>query len=77
MCCPGGCIGGGGQPYGVTESLREKRLSAIYKADDKMTIRKSHENPAVKKLYDEFLEEPLSERSHRFLHTHYYNRRHY
>ncbi len=76
MCCPGGCIGGGGQPYGATDELRKKRIEAIYKADRDLPIRKSHESPAVKRLYDEFLEKPLGERSHHLLHTHYYDRSH-
>ena len=75
MCCPGGCIGGGGQPYGATDELRNKRISGIYKADKELPIRKSHENPAIKKLYEEFLKEPLGERSHQLLHTHYTNRK--
>jgi len=76
MCCPGGCIGGGGQPFGGTDELRLKRIEAIYKADGDLPIRKSHENPAIKQLYDEFLEEPLGEKSHHLLHTHYKNRKH-
>jgi NADH-quinone oxidoreductase subunit G/NADP-reducing hydrogenase subunit HndD len=75
MCCPGGCIGGGGQPVGATDELRLKRMAGIYKADVDLPIRKSHENPAVKKLYDDFLKEPLGEKSHHLLHTHYKNRK--
>lgn len=75
MCCPGGCIGGGGQPLGGTDELRIKRIDAIYKADKDLPMRKSHENPAVKQLYDEFLEKPLGEKSHHLLHTHYKNRK--
>ena len=75
MCCPGGCIGGGGQPYGATDALRQKRIDGTYRADADMAIRKSHENPAVKKLYKEFLIEPLGEKSHHLLHTHYTNRK--
>jgi NADP-reducing hydrogenase subunit HndD len=75
MCCPGGCIGGGGQPYGVTDALRQKRIDATYRADGELKIRKSHENPAIKKLYKEFLVEPLGEKSHHMLHTHYTNRK--
>ncbi len=75
MCCPGGCIGGGGQPLGSTDELRLKRIDAIYKADKGLPLRKSHENPAVKQLYDEFLEKPLGEKSHHLLHTHYKNRK--
>ena len=75
MCCPGGCIGGGGQPYGSTNAQRQKRIDALYRVDRNMEIRKSHENPAIKKLYEEFLIEPLGEKSHHLLHTSYTNRR--
>lgn len=75
MCCPGGCIGGGGQPYHTNDELRMKRIAAIYQADRNLPIRKSHENPAIKKLYEEYLGEPLGEKSHHLLHTHYKNRR--
>ncbi len=75
MCCPGGCIGGGGQPFGGTDELRLKRIDAIYQADKNLPLRKSHENPAVKQLYEEFLIEPLGEKSHHLLHTHYKNRK--
>ncbi|MHB9036679.1 MAG: NADH-dependent [FeFe] hydrogenase, group A6 [Armatimonadota bacterium] len=71
MCCPGGCIGGGGQPQPTSLEIREARTRAIYDEDAAMTIRKSHENPAVTKLYEEFLGEPLSHKSHELLHTHY------
>lgn len=76
MCCPGGCIGGGGQPFGGTDELRLKRIDAIYRADEELPLRKSHENPAIKQLYDELLEEPLGEKSHHLLHTHYHSRKH-
>ncbi len=75
MCCPGGCIGGGGQPYGATDDLRNRRIKGVYDADEKLQIRKSHENPAIKKLYDEYLKEPLGKNSHHLLHTHYTNRK--
>ncbi|MFO7611961.1 MAG: NADH-dependent [FeFe] hydrogenase, group A6 [Clostridia bacterium] len=75
MCCPGGCIGGGGQPFGGTDELRLKRMDAIYRADGNLPIRKSHENPAIKKLYDDFLIKPLGEKSHHLLHTKYKNRK--
>ena len=71
MCCPGGCIGGGGQPQPTSMEIRQARTRAIYDEDEAMTIRKSHENPAVKKLYEEFLTAPLSHKSHELLHTHY------
>ncbi len=71
MCCPGGCIGGGGQPQPTSEEIRKARIQAIYEEDEAMKLRKSHENPAVMKLYEEFLGEPLSHKSHELLHTHY------
>ncbi|MEN6520983.1 MAG: NADH-dependent [FeFe] hydrogenase, group A6 [Armatimonadota bacterium] len=71
MCCPGGCIGGGGQPIPTNEEIRKKRAQAIYEEDEAMTVRRSHENPSVQKLYKEFLGEPLSHKSHELLHTHY------
>jgi iron-only hydrogenase group A len=71
MACPGGCIGGGGQPYGTTNELRLKRISSTYQVDRNLPIRKSHENPAVAELYKHFLKKPLGERSHHLLHTHY------
>ncbi len=74
MTCPGGCIGGGGQPIPTDTEIREKRIAATYQADRDMPLRKSHENPAVKELYDTFLGEPLSEKSHRLLHTTYSKR---
>ncbi|KYH30252.1 NADP-reducing hydrogenase subunit HndC [Clostridium colicanis DSM 13634] len=72
MACPGGCIGGGGQPYiqGNTEILK-KRAEALYRDDATKSIRKSHDNPYVLKLYEEFLGEPYSKKSHNFLHTYY------
>lgn len=71
MCCPGGCIGGGGQPIPGPDSIKEKRMDAIYQIDQHSTIRKSHENPVVAALYENFLERPLSDISHKYLHTHY------
>ncbi|MDI3538022.1 MAG: NADP-reducing hydrogenase subunit HndD, partial [Bacillota bacterium] len=71
MCCPGGCIGGGGQPIPVDREKREARIRAIYEVDASMPLRKSHENPAVQTLYKEYLGAPLSERAHQLLHTHY------
>lgn len=75
MCCPGGCIGGGGQPIGTTNAVREERIKGIYDADMKMQIRKSHKNPVVMWLYNEFLGKPLGEKSHHLLHTHYTSRK--
>jgi NADH-quinone oxidoreductase subunit G/NADP-reducing hydrogenase subunit HndD len=74
MCCPGGCIGGGGQPYGTTNSVRQQRIDAVYQVDQGLPLRKSHQNPAVAQLYKEFLKQPLSEVSHHLLHTKYRNR---
>ena len=75
MSCPGGCIGGGGQPYhhGNAEILK-KRQRAIYREDSKKAIRKSHENPYIIKLYEEFLGKPMSEKAHHLLHTAYFDR---
>jgi iron only hydrogenase large subunit-like protein len=74
MTCPGGCLGGGGQPIPTDTGIRMKRAEAIYREDKNKTIRKSHENPAVADLYKEFLGRPLGEQSHRLLHTHYHER---
>lgn len=71
MSCPGGCIGGGGQPIPTTDEIRKTRIASIYSVDERMKIRKSHENPAVQKLYQDFLGEPLGHKSHELLHTHY------
>lgn len=71
MACRGGCIGGGGQPYGATDEIRMKRTAGIYQDDEKSTVRCSHENPAIQQLYKEFLGKPLSEKSHHLLHTKY------
>ena len=75
MSCPGGCIGGGGQPYhhGKSEILI-KRQQAIYKEDENKAIRKSHENPYIAKLYEEYLGHPMSEKAHHLLHTSYFDR---
>ncbi|SHJ97163.1 NADH-dependent [FeFe] hydrogenase, group A6 [Desulforamulus aeronauticus] len=71
MCCPGGCIGGGGQPIPTNLDIRLKRIAGTYKADEDLPIRKSHENPAITAIYEEFLGQPLGEKSHKLLHTHY------
>lgn len=75
MACPGGCIGGAGQPYhhGNSEIIK-KRFDAIYREDEGKPIRKSHENPSIKKLYEEFLGEPCGHKSHELLHTHYFDK---
>ncbi|HOK14773.1 MAG TPA: [Fe-Fe] hydrogenase large subunit C-terminal domain-containing protein, partial [Candidatus Kapabacteria bacterium] len=71
MTCPGGCIGGGGQPRFTDDSVRQKRLAAIYAEDEGKELRKSHENPDIKRLYERYLGKPLGETSHHLLHTHY------
>jgi len=71
MACPGGCIGGGGQPYGVTGEVRTKRAAGLYQHDRDRQLRLSHENPEVKRVYDEFLGRPLSHKAHELLHTRY------
>ena len=72
MACPGGCIGGGGQPFPVCAQTRQQRIDAIYECDSCSAMRKSHENPAIKELYDTWLGKPLGEKSHHLLHTHYH-----
>ncbi len=80
MACPGGCIGGGGQPYPpkgtytIDYDLYRKRAQALYSVDAQKQIRKSHENPYIAKLYEELLGEPGSETAHRLLHTRYHRR---
>lgn len=74
MCCPGGCIGGGGQPVPVDREKRQARIDAIYRVDRQLPLRKSHENPAIQQLYREFLGKPLGEKSHQLLHTTYTRR---
>ena len=77
MGCPGGCIGGGGQPYATANSIPldenalRLRAQALYDLDRGKTIRRSHDNPDVQRLYREYLGRPLSEKSHELLHTHY------
>ena len=71
MACRGGCIAGGGQPYGTEDDIREKRIAGLYNDDEKSTIRCSHQNPDIAKIYEEYLGAPLSEKSHHLLHTHY------
>lgn len=74
MSCPGGCIGGGGNAPTTKKKLQARR-DAIYREDQNLPLRKSHENPYVMKLYKDYLGEPLSVRSHKLLHTHYISRR--
>ena len=71
MACPHGCVGGGGQPLPNSREQKEKRAQALASIDEHKSIRKSHENPAIKKLYEDFLGEPLGGRAHELLHTSY------
>ena len=82
MCCPGGCINGGGQPYvkpqflpnedlNILDTYRQKRAQALYSEDERLTLRQSHNNTQVKELYAKFLGEPNSEKAHHLLHTTY------
>ena len=82
MACPGGCIMGGGQSIKSAKTrlehdVRKLRADCLYSIDEKSTIRKSHENPILKKIYEEYLGEPLGERAHHLLHTHYVEREKY
>jgi iron only hydrogenase large subunit-like protein len=77
MACPGGCLGGGGQPIPTNESIRKKRTEAIYAEDMGMALRKSHENHEVAAIYKDFLGEPNGHKAHELLHTHYKARRSY
>jgi iron only hydrogenase large subunit-like protein len=77
MACPGGCIGGGGQPIPTSTAIRQNRVDAIYAEDMSMAIRKSHENPEVVAIYKNFLGEPNSHKAHELLHTHYVERMRY
>jgi len=82
MACPGGCIMGGGQPIKSSKTrsevdVRKLRANSLYSIDEKSTIRKSHENPIVKKIYEEYLEQPGSHKAHELLHTHYKEREKY
>jgi len=75
MACPGGCIGGGGQPqHHGDSSILKARTKAIYAEDADKPIRKSHENPYIIKLYEEFLGKPMSEKAHHLLHTGYFDK---
>lgn len=78
MACPGGCINGGGQPIIMdkdkTDEVKQLRAQGLYKIDSDRKHRKSHENPEIKKLYEEYLEEPNSHKAHHLLHTHYTKR---
>jgi iron only hydrogenase large subunit-like protein len=79
MACPGGCVHGGGQSHVSSKARlsvnpRENRANALYSEDVRQVLRKSHENPEVKKLYEDYLKEPNGELSHKLLHTHYHKR---
>lgn len=79
MACPGGCVHGGGQSHVSAKARlyvnpKENRANALYSEDVRQVLRKSHENPEVKKLYEDFLKEPNGELSHKLLHTHYHKR---
>lgn len=74
MCCPGGCIGGGGQPLLTDSNRLKERMKMLYQIDRDETLRTSHANKWIQRIYDEFLGEPLGERSHELLHTHYHKR---
>ena len=88
MGCMGGCVAGGGQPLirsfylenepcDITDNYREKRAQALYSEDERQVLRQSHNNPQIKKLYEEFLGEPNSHMSHKYLHTTYHAREKY
>jgi len=77
MACPGGCLGGGGQPLPTNDEIRRLRAKSLYIEDKNKPLRKSHQNPAIKKLYEEFLGKPLSRLSHHLLHTSYVERGRY
>jgi NADP-reducing hydrogenase subunit HndD len=77
MACPGGCIGGGGQPIPTSMEIRKNRMKAIYSEDEVMVLRKSHQNPEVADIYKDFLEKPNSHKAHELLHTHYVARESY
>ena len=82
MACPGGCVMGGGQPIKSSKirrevDVRKKRADALYSIDEKSVIRKSHENPVIKKIYKDFLEKPGSHIAHELLHTTYQKREKY
>nr|WNF20805.1 hydrogenase [synthetic construct] len=71
MACPAGCVGGGGQPRSTDKQITQKRQAALYNLDEKSTLRRSHENPSIRELYDTYLGEPLGHKAHELLHTHY------
>jgi NADH-quinone oxidoreductase subunit G len=74
MACRGGCIGGGGQPHGATDEIRAQRTKGLYSDDEKSVLRCSHHNPEIKRVYKDFLGEPLGHKAHELLHTTYQQR---
>jgi len=74
MACPGGCVGGGGQPFGTTKVEKERRLEALYTLDENSKLRKSHDNPVVTQVYEEYLKKVLGFKAHELLHTYYTDR---
>lgn len=72
MACPGGCVSGGGQPISTDVRFRSKRIAGLYTDDEQHTLRKSHENPEIKAIYNDFLGEPLGPKAHDLLHTHFH-----
>lgn len=77
MACPGGCIGGGGQPYGISNEVRRLRMEGLYQEDHEKALRCSHENPEIRRIYSEFLGEPGGGRAEQLLHTKYKARKVY
>ena len=77
MACRGGCVSGGGQPYGSNDEIRAKRAAGLYQDDENCEIRVSHKNPHIIELYDTFLKKPGGEKAHHLLHTHYTERKLY
>jgi NADH-quinone oxidoreductase subunit G len=77
MACRGGCVAGGGQPYATTDDIRGKRIAGLYTDDEKSVYRCSHNNPEIKQIYADFLEQPLSDKAHHLLHTTYTERKIY
>jgi len=77
MACRGGCIAGGGQPYGTTDEIRNKRIAGLYADDEKSTVRCSHQNPEITQIYKDFLGEACGHKSHELLHTTYQDRKVY
>jgi iron only hydrogenase large subunit-like protein len=71
MACRGGCVGGGGQPWGSNMKIRKQRAQGLFTEDSKMKVRQSHNNLSIQKLYAEFLDKPNSEKAHKLLHTKY------